>query len=109
PADEVPDLAGRTVVVFTRGRPLAIPVVLTDCRFERQGGRLFLVGTNQPCRSWLAEWCDGTRRCVAWDAVEEYVVFDSLADYHARQGPSPGEAVAEQRPAEPGAAPDTAI
>ena len=63
-----------------------------------------MVGTNRPCRSWLTEWCDGTRRCVAWDAVEEYVVFDSLADYYARQGGPPSEvADTPQADAEPDA------
>lgn len=89
--DALPDFTGRAVLLYTRGRPLTVPVALTDCRFERQGGRLFLVGTSQPCRSWLTEWSDGTLRCIAWDAVDEYVVFDSLADYHARQGPAPGQ------------------
>jgi hypothetical protein len=87
----VPDFAGRAVIVYTSNRPVTVPIILTDCRFERQGGRLFLVGISQPCRRSLVEWSDGSVRCVAWDAVEEYVVFDSLAAFHTRQESTPRE------------------
>jgi hypothetical protein len=86
-SDTVPDFTGRAVLVWTRNRPLVSPMILTDCRFERQGGRLFLLGTSRSSRSWLTEWDDGTLRAVAWDAVDDYLVFDSLAAYFARWSP----------------------
>lgn len=80
-----PDFSGRALVVYTSIHPLECPLILTDCVLEEQAGRLFLTGTNQPCRPNLTEWADGTRRSVAWDAVAEYITFDSLADYHSHQ------------------------
>ena len=69
---------GGLVVLSTRGRTMGVPAIMTDCRFERLEGRLFLVGVNQPCRANQFEWTNGTTRRVAWDVVDEYVVFDSL-------------------------------
>ena len=80
----VPELAGKTVVVQTRNRPLSYPAVLGECRFESQGGRVFLVGIRQPCSRHWPSWTDGIRCCIAWDCIEEYLVFESLSDYHNR-------------------------
>jgi hypothetical protein len=80
----VPDLTGKTLVVKTLSRPLAIPLILGGCSFETQAGRLFLSGTNVPCAPGSYNWTDGVRQLVAWDAVEEYMVFESVEDYHAR-------------------------
>lgn len=79
-----PVFSGKIVVVQTRNRPLSNPAILSDCRFEWQGGRLFLTAIRQPCASHLPSWTDGARCCIAWECVEEYLVFDSLADYHGR-------------------------
>jgi hypothetical protein len=73
------------MVIWTRGRSMAIPAIMTNCRFERREGRLFVVGVNQPCRANLHEWTNGTTRSIAWDAVDEYVVFDSLGLFYAAQ------------------------
>jgi hypothetical protein len=106
----VPDLAGKTVVIQTRNRPLSNPVVLSECRFESQGGRLFLVGVRQPCARHLRSWTDGIRSCIVWECIEEYLVFDSLSDYHSRLTPSAAdESVADGEGAyhgEPGAPAD---
>jgi len=80
----VPDLAGKTVVVKTTGRPIEIPLILGGCNFETQGGRLFLSGTNVPYVPGSYNWTDGIRRLVAWDSVEEYMIFESVEDYHSR-------------------------
>jgi hypothetical protein len=48
-ASGLPALASKAVVVQIRSRPLSNPVILSDCAFESQGGRLFLAGTRQAC------------------------------------------------------------
>jgi hypothetical protein len=90
PTDALPELAGRLILVYTRTRPLHQPVALTDCYFEWQGGRVFLVGTSRSSHRDAPEWCEGIRRCVAWDAIDEYLVFSSLAEYHNRNDGPPG-------------------
>jgi hypothetical protein len=45
---------------------------------------LFLSGTNVPHAPGAYNWTDGVRRLVAWDAVEEYMIFDSVEEYHSR-------------------------
>src|SRR5262245_42024386 len=93
----VPELAGKTVVVYTRIRPLAQGAVLSQCRFEWQGDRLFLAGLRQPCARQVPSWTDGVPCYIAWEAVEEYMVFSSAADYQARlRDPDPAvESVGE--------------
>jgi hypothetical protein len=80
----VPDLTGKTLVVQTAGRPIQMPLILGGCSFETQGGRLFLSGTSVPHAPGTYCLTDGVRRLVAWDAVEEYMVFDSVEHYHSR-------------------------
>jgi hypothetical protein len=80
----VPDLRGKTLVVRTSSRALEHPLILGGCSFETQGGRLFLSGTNVPHQADSYNWTDGIRLLVAWDAVEEYMIFDSVEHYHSR-------------------------
>jgi hypothetical protein len=80
----VPNFAGKVLVVYTRRRMWGDSVLLTDCTFELQGGRLFLLGTTQPKGSY-GDWADGLRRAIAWDRVEEYLVLDSLEQYRERK------------------------
>lgn len=81
---ETPKLRGKTVAVFTRYRQGQSQIVLSDCMLETRGDRLFIVGNGMPAQAGASEWTDGVRRCVAWDAVEEYLMFDSPDDYYAR-------------------------
>jgi hypothetical protein len=84
PSSTAPSLRGKTVAVQARSRAGAGPIVLSDCFLETRGDRLFLVGTSQPAQRSVSEWSDGVRRAIAWDAVEEYFLFDALEDYYAR-------------------------
>jgi hypothetical protein len=89
----VPDLTGKTLVVKTAGRPAEMPLILGGCGFETHGGRLFMSGTNVPHAPGAYSWTDGVRRLVAWDAVEEYMIFGSVEEYHSRLVlPTAGEA-----------------
>lgn len=82
--NETPRLRGKTVAVFTRYRPGLPQVVLSDCLLETRGDRLFLVGIGVPAQQGAPEWTDGVRRSIAWDAVEEYLLFDSPDAYYER-------------------------
>ncbi len=51
--------------------------------FERQAGRLFLVGTI-PDDITPDEWMQGLTTAIAWDTVQDYVVFESIPQYKSR-------------------------
>jgi hypothetical protein len=51
--------------------------------FEYQGGRLFIVGTV-PSESSHDNWMEGLTTAIAWDTVQDYVVFESMADFIER-------------------------
>src|SRR5439155_4606617 len=78
-----PSLRGKTVAVYTRNRSDS-PAVLRECLLETRGGRLFLVGTSIPAQRAVQEWTDGVRRAIAWDAVDEYFLFDSPEEFYMR-------------------------
>jgi hypothetical protein len=82
-SNETPKLRGKTVAVVTRHRPES-QIVLSECMLETRGERLFIVGTGISAQASAPEWTDGVRRSVAWDAVEEYLLFDTPDDYYAR-------------------------
>jgi hypothetical protein len=75
-------LRGKTVAVHMRSRAGVPPIVLKDCMLETRGSRLFLVGTSVPVQPAVTEWTDGVRRAIAWDAVDDYLLFDSPDDYY---------------------------
>ena len=52
-------------------------------KFEKQGNRLFLVGTVPPDSS-QDNWMEGLVTAIAWDTVQDYVVFDSMDDFLTR-------------------------
>jgi len=91
----VPGLRGKTVVVFTRGNSTT-PLVLDGCILETRGNRLFLAGASMPTHKGQPDWTEGIRRAVAWDAVEQYLLFDSPEDYYARaEAPEPASEILE--------------
>jgi hypothetical protein len=77
-------LRGKTIAVHMRGRVDGPPIVLKECMLETRGSRLFLVGTSVPVRPAVTEWTDGVRRAIAWDAVDDYLLFDCPDDYYGR-------------------------
>jgi hypothetical protein len=80
------------VAAFVRNRPGAPPVLVSECVLEDRGGRLFLVGSSLPIQKGGVEWTDGVRRAIAWDAVDEYLLFDSPEDYYLRAPSAPAAA-----------------
>jgi hypothetical protein len=93
-SNECPRIKGKTVAVYVRNRPQT-PVVLGGCAFEVRESRLFLVGTSLAEQRTSESWLDGVRRAIAWDAVDEYLLFDTPDDYYARR--SVGAAEADDR------------
>ena len=77
-------LRGKTIAVHLGGRAGGAPIVLKDCMLETRGNRLFLVGTSVSAQPAVTEWTDGVRRALAWDAVDDYLLFDSPDDYYSR-------------------------
>ena len=57
--------------------------LISNPTFERQGGRLFLVGTVPPDAS-QDNWMEDLTTAIAWDTVQDYVVFASMDDYQKR-------------------------
>lgn len=104
---DLPDFRGRALVLYLRGLPLDSPTVLTDAAFETQGGRLFLTGTCQPTEPSMDEWVTGVRCCVAWEAVEQYLVFGSLGEYYARLQQSDARTASAPAPVDPSGIPVT--
>lgn len=78
--DSLPDFAGKVVLLHFTHKPDADGEVLCEPHFERQGGRLFLLGTPAPGTT-VNNWLEGKMSAVAWDTVDVYYVFGSLRDY----------------------------
>lgn len=57
--------------------------LIANPTFEMQVGRVFLKGTI-PKDSSRDNWMEGLTAAIAWDTVEDYVVFDSIEDYLTR-------------------------
>lgn len=58
-------------------------VALLNPRFEIHFDRVFLVGVV-PDGGSASDWLSGLTTYVAWDEVEEFVIFDSLEEYYSR-------------------------
>ena len=77
--DRLPDFTGKIVSFSTADSTLGID----EPRFETQGGRLFVVGVV-PTGATTSDWAVGVRCAVAWEAVTDYLVFESVGDYKGR-------------------------
>ena len=78
-----PNLSGKILLVYLRNRPLDDGVVLQHAAFEIQGDRVFLTGEVAGGGA-ADDWAAGVRTAIAWDAVEQYLIFDSYDDYMNR-------------------------
>ena len=74
--EPTPDFTDKIVSFSTVENNLAI----NNPRFETQGGRLFVVGTI-PKGATTNDWAENRQSAVAWDAVTDYIVFDSIEQY----------------------------
>lgn len=70
----LPDFRGRVVCVLLANKPSKEGKYIVDPYFEKQGGRIFLMGTLSQSWDELAGHTVG----IAWDRVESYIVADSM-------------------------------
>jgi hypothetical protein len=76
-----PNFKGKMISILSEGE--VTPSLIADTRFEIQAGRLFLVGIV-PKGGSTGDWVAGLSCAVAWETVQEYIVFDSAEDYAER-------------------------
>lgn len=77
----IPNFAGKLLSVSVIGQDHTQGIEAPH--WEKQNGRLFLVGTVPRGES-TSDWCAGIPCAIAWDQISDYVAFDSVAHYHER-------------------------
>ena len=77
----LPSFSGKVLSVLSANEDTS--QLIADPKFEIQGERLFLVGTV-PQGSSPNDWMIGLSCAIAWDMVQDYVIFDSIEDYLTR-------------------------
>ncbi|MEI8044786.1 MAG: hypothetical protein WCL11_25465 [Verrucomicrobiota bacterium] len=92
----LPQLAGKVLSVLCTGEDTG--QLIYDPFFQDQGGRLFMVGIV-PKEASRDNWMEGLLCAIAWDTVQDYVIFASMDDYltrlkaPAKRWPSPNKTV----------------
>jgi hypothetical protein len=86
--ESAPDFAGKVVAVAL-GTP-QISLALEQVRYERQLGKLYLVG-RQVAQPRNPNWADGATYYIAPEQISFFAIFDSVADYLARTAIRPTE------------------
>ncbi len=76
--DTLPDFEDKILSVLCVGESTG--QLISNPRFELQVGRVFLVGVVPEDDS-RGNWMAGLQMSIAWDRVQDYVVFDSIDDY----------------------------
>ena len=79
--EKLPDFDGKVVSVVCVNEDTG--QLIRSPRFERQGGRLFIVGAVPEDAS-QDNWMEDLPCAIAWDTVQDYVVFESMKDYLTR-------------------------
>jgi hypothetical protein len=77
----LPQFSGKVLSVLCAGEDTG--QLIYDPAFQEQGGRLFIVGTV-PKEASRDNWMEGLPCAIAWNTVQDYVVFASMDDYLAR-------------------------
>ncbi|MCO7224747.1 hypothetical protein [Pleionea sp. CnH1-48] len=70
------DFEGKVVSFGTESENLAIK----NISFEKQFGRIFVVG-EVPAGATNNDWAAGRPCAIAWDLIQDYMVFDSEDQY----------------------------
>jgi hypothetical protein len=78
-----PDFTNKILLIYLCDRPDEHNVLIKNAAFVDQGGRVFLVGEFAEDTT-ANDWAAGVQTAIAWDRVEQYLVFDSIEDYFAR-------------------------
>jgi hypothetical protein len=86
--ESAPDFTGKVVAVSLATSQMAL--ALDQVRYERQLGKLYLVG-RQVANPQYPNWADGATYYIAPEQITFFAVFESLADYLARVAARPPE------------------
>ena len=86
--ESTPDFTGKVVAVMLAEAQTSL--ALEQVRYERQLGKLYLVG-RQVAQPHSPNWADGATYYIAPEQISFFAVFDSVADYLARTGSRPVE------------------
>lgn len=71
-----PAFPGKVVVLWAGNSHMM--AVMTECRFERMAGRMYIVGKDN-ARAFAKAFPGGLTRAIAWDSeiAQDVIVFDS--------------------------------
>ncbi len=89
--DNLPNLEGKILLIYLMHSGGEHFTVIEQPRFDLQGDRLFLVGRLAPYKG---GWGHGLPTAVAWDAVQQYFVFESLEQLEKELGRATGRNLA---------------
>jgi hypothetical protein len=78
-----PEFQNKVILLYLHNRPDDHNVVLQDASMESQAGRMFIVGEFAEGTT-ANDWATGVRTAVAWDCVEQYLIFDTIENYFER-------------------------
>jgi hypothetical protein len=77
----LPEFSGKVLSVLCVGEDTG--QLIFNPSFQEQGGRLFMVGTV-PKEASRDNWMECLPCAIAWDTVQDYVIFASMDDYLTR-------------------------
>jgi len=78
-----PDFSDKILLIYLGNRNSEESVVLENAAFQVQGDKIFMVGRIAEGTT-PNDWASGVITAVAWDSIEQYLVFDSLQEYMDR-------------------------
>ncbi len=79
--DTKPNFKGKVLSVLCVNEDTS--QLISNPTFESQVGRVFLTGTV-PKDSSQDNWMEGLKVSIAWNTVQDYVIFESIDDYLTR-------------------------
>ena len=80
---DYPEFENKIILLYLFNRPDDHNVVLQNASLENQADRMFIVGVFAEGAT-ANDWATGVRTAVAWDSVEQYLVFDTIENYFER-------------------------
>jgi hypothetical protein len=93
-SSRLPSFANRVLSVVCVGEDTG--QLIANPKWEKQGGRLFLIGTV-PKKASQDNWMEDLPCAIAWDTVQDYVVFASIDDYFERLEAGPRKKTGKRR------------
>jgi hypothetical protein len=84
-----PAFPGKVVVLWAGNSSMM--AVMTNCRFERIAGRMYIIGQDR-ARAFTKDFAGGLTRAIAWDSelARDVILFDSLEAFEQWRGlPTP--------------------